>query len=248
MPYSRVGEGRFVHDDSEGRRYPVIERPDNLTDLVFAAIRDRIVDSSLSPGSSVSEATLSKELLVSKTPVREALLRLRQIGLVEPTTRGLRVTLPSADSVRNAFEYRAALETGSGTYAAARATREQLDTIAHWATQSLISAEDGEPGDFRRTDFQFHLAVADASENTYLRAAIEDAFVLTLALRQRDVALVRDFVPDALEHVEISDALRARDGAKAGALLSAHVLRILDQLLDAMTPAESLVAVPTPRK
>jgi len=222
----------------------VIERPDNLTELVFAAIRDRIVDSSLSPGSSVSEAMLSTELHVSKTPVREALLRLRQIGLVEPTTRGLRVTLPSANSVRNAFEYRAALEAGAGRYAAMRATREQLDAIAHWADESLTSAKDGEPGGFRRMDFHFHLAVANASGNDYLRASIEDAFVLTLALRQRDVALVRDFVPDALEHIEISDALRARDGSAAGALLSAHALRILDQLLDAMGSAKVLTPAP----
>lgn len=219
---------------------PVIERPENLTELVFAAIRDRIVETSLAPGSSVSEAMLSKELDVSKTPVREALLRLRQIGLVEPTTRGLRVTLPSATSVRHAFEYRAALESGAGIYAAARATDEQLDAIARWAAESLTAAQDGEPDAFRRMDFQFHVAVADASGNAYLRAAIEDAFVLTLALRQRDVALVRDFVPDALEHIEISAALRAGEGPTASVLLSAHVLRILDQLLSAMETTDPL--------
>lgn len=226
----------------------MIERPDNLTELVFASIRDRIVDSSLPPGSSVSEATLSHELHVSKTPVREALLRLRQIGLVEPTTRGLRVTLPSARSVRNAFEYRAALESGAGSYAATRATREQLDSIAHWAAESLAFAKAGEPEEFRRTDFRFHIAVADASGNDYLRGAIEDAFILTLALRVRDVALVRDFVPDALEHVEISDVLRSGDGSSAARLLSAHVLRILDQLMHAMGPADDALTPSSPSR
>lgn len=225
----------------------MIERPDNLTDLVFTAIRDRIVDSSLSPGSPVSEAMLSKELHVSKTPVREALLRLRRIGLVEPTTRGLRVTLPSARTVRNAFEYRASLEDGSGRYAAARASAEQLDAIARWAAESL-TAQEGEPGDFWRLDFQFHLEVAAASGNDYMRSAVEDAFVLTLALRQRDVALVRDFVPDALEHIEIANALRDGDGPAAGSLLSAHVLRILDQLIQAMDPVEPLTTSSPPRK
>lgn len=59
---------------------PLAVRPDNLTTLVFAAIRDKIVDATLAPGSSVSEASLAKQLEVSKTPVREALLRLRHVG------------------------------------------------------------------------------------------------------------------------------------------------------------------------
>lgn len=140
----------------------MIERPDNLTDLVFAAVRDWIVDATLPPGSSVSEATLAKELDVSKTPVREALLRLRRIGLVEPTTRGLRVTLPSIDSVRHAFEYRAVLESGAATYVAAHATGKQLETIEHWAAESLRCARNGDQPGFRHTDHQFHVTVADA--------------------------------------------------------------------------------------
>ncbi len=220
----------------------MIERPDNLTDLVFAAIRDRIVDTSLPPGSSVSEATLAKELSVSKTPVREALLRLRRIGLVEPTTRGLRVTLPSVRSVRHAFEYRAVLESGAATHAAAHATTAQLDTIGHWASESLGCAHDGDPTEFRVSDRQFHVAVADATGNEFMRSAVEDAFVLTVALRQRDVSLVRDFVPDALEHLEISDALRARDAVTARALLASHALRIMDQLVDAMAEPGAVVA------
>lgn len=221
----------------------MIERPDNLTDLVFAAIRDRIVDATLPPGDSVSEATLAKDLSVSKTPVREALLRLRRIGLVEPTSRGLRVTLPSARSVRHAFEYRAVLESGAGQHAVRHATAEQLERIDHWASCSLTSARDEDATEFREADHQFHLAVADASGNQYLRPAIDDAFVLTLALRQRDVRLVRDLVPDALEHLQIAAALRDRDAASASAQLSSHVIRIMDQLLGAMAATDAVVGV-----
>ncbi|MFF4054030.1 GntR family transcriptional regulator [Streptomyces chartreusis] len=220
----------------------MIERPDNLTDLVFAEIRERIVNASLPPGSSVSEATLAKELAVSKTPVREALLRMRRIGLVEPTSRGLRVTLASVRSVRHAFEYRATLESDAAIYAARHATGEQLDTVALWAAESLSCARGGDPAGFRQADQQFHEAVAKASGNEYMRLAIEDAFVLTVALRQRDVSLVRDFVPDALEHLEIAKALRARDSVDASTLLAGHALRIMNQLLDAMEQPDSAVS------
>jgi DNA-binding GntR family transcriptional regulator len=219
----------------------MIERPDNLTDLVFAAIRERIVSASLPPGSSVSEATLARELTVSKTPVREALLRMRRIGLVEPTSRGLRVTLASVRSVREAFEYRAVLESDAAAYAARHATDEQLEATAHWAAESLGCARGGDPTGFRQADQQFHIAVAHASGNEYMRSAIEDAFVLTVALRQRDVSLVRDLVPDALEHLEIAGALRDRNSTAASTLLEGHALRIMDQLLDAMAQPDAAV-------
>lgn len=212
---------------------PVIARPDNLTSLVFAAIRDKIVDASLPPGSSLSEAMLAARLNVSKTPVREALLRLRHLGLVEPTTRGLRVTQPSAIAIRNAFEFRAGIEEMAARYAAVRATGRESDQIAELAGESLEAAREGRPAEFSVSDRDFHLAVAGAAHNEILAQAIEDAFILTLALRQRDVHVERDFVPDACEHVQIAELIRAGAGAQAGECLAGHVRRIMAQLLEA---------------
>lgn len=209
----------------------MIERPDNLTDLVFAAIRRRLVEASLPPGSSVSEAMLSKDLQVSKTPVREALLQLRHIGLVESTGRGLRVVVPTARIIRDAFEMRAGLEAAAARYAADRATREQKAELLELARASAEVADDFEA--FREADTAFHLAVAAASDNEMLHKAVEDAVVLTQVLRQRDVHVERDFGPDAKEHVSIARALKSGDGATAADRLSGHILRIMEQLLQA---------------
>src|SRR3981081_2195160 len=79
---------------------PLAPRAENLTDAVFEAIRDGIVDKVLTPGARISEAKVASQLNVSKTPVREALLRLRHLGLVEPTERGLTVVRPSGKAIR----------------------------------------------------------------------------------------------------------------------------------------------------
>jgi len=215
----------------------MIERPDNLTDLVFAAIRRRLVEASLPPGSSVSEAMLSKDLQVSKTPVREALLQLRHIGLVESTGRGLRVVVPTARVIRDAFEMRAALEAAAARYAAERATREQKAELVELAQASVEVAEDFEA--FREADTTFHLAIAAAADNVMLHKAVEDAVVLTQVLRQRDVHLERDFGPDGKEHVRIARALKSGDGATAADRLSGHILRIMEQPLLAFTEEET---------
>ncbi|GAA1865888.1 GntR family transcriptional regulator [Pseudonocardia ailaonensis] len=222
----------------------MIERPDNLTDLVSAAIRQRLVDASLPPGSSVSEAMLSKDLQVSKTPVREALLQLRHIGLVEPTGRGLRVVVPTARTIRDAFEVRAGLEAAAARHAADRATSEQKDRILELAEASHAVAGDSEA--FREADTAFHLAIASSSGNAMLHKAVEDSVVLTQVLRQRDVHLERDLRPDGREHVGIARALRSSDGATAAERLSGHTLRIMDQLLQAFAlEAETETATAT---
>ncbi|MFF4053957.1 GntR family transcriptional regulator [Streptomyces chartreusis] len=209
----------------------MIERPDNLTDLVFAAIRRRMIEASLPPGSSVSEQMLSKDLKVSKTPVREALLQMRHIGLVEPSGRGLRVVVPTARTIRDAFEMRAGLEAAAARYAADRATREQKDELLELAQASVDAADDFEA--FREADTAFHQAIAAASDNAMLHKAVEDAVVLTQVLRQRDVHVERNFDPDGREHVRIAQALRSGDSAAAADRLSEHLLRIMEQLLEA---------------
>ncbi|WP_236793481.1 GntR family transcriptional regulator [Amycolatopsis sp. GM8] len=224
------GGVRFMSE--AGGLAPLTERPENLTNIVFAAIRDRIVDSSLPPGSSVSEAMLSKQLQVSKTPVREALLRLRHIGLVESTSRGLRVVQPSIAGIRDAFEFRAGIEAMAGRYAADRATTEQHDRIVKMAADSLTAARDGRRGDFLSHDQDFHLAVARAARNEVLFQAVENSIVLTRALRWRDVHVDRDFVPDAHEHVAIADLIRAGSPDLASAKLAEHIHRIMLILLD----------------
>ncbi|WP_236792206.1 GntR family transcriptional regulator [Amycolatopsis sp. GM8] len=211
---------------------PLTTRPENLTTRVFTAIRDRIVDSSLPPGSAVSEAMLASQLQVSKTPVREALLRLRHIGLVESTSRRLRVVQPSAARIRDAFEFRCGIERMAARYAAGRATPEQLGRIVDLAGASLAAATEGRVADFLRYDFDFHLAVAEATGNEVLLQAVENAVVLTSTLRRRDVRVDRDFVRDADEHVGIAELIAARSQDRSAGKLADHIDRIMLNVLE----------------
>lgn len=222
----------------------MIQRPDNLTELVLAAIRQRLVESSLPPGSGVSEAMLSQDLNVSKTPVREALVRLRQIGLVEPTSRGLRVVVPTSRGIRDAFEMRAGLEAAAARFCAERATKEQKAHIVDLAQKSLDVA--GVFDDFRKVDQEFHMAIAEATGNVLLRNAIEDSLVLTQVLRQRDVHLERDFAPDGKEHLSIARAIKSGDSGAAADRLSGHTLRIMAQLLEAFAKESEAASSGTP--
>lgn len=213
---------------------PLPPRPENnLTSLVFEAIRDNIVNATLAPGSRVSEAALAAQLQVSKTPVREALLRLRHIGLVEPTTRGLQVIRPSVKGIRDAYEYRAGLEGVAGRYAAMRASTEQHEEILRLAQASLERAESEDAQGFRRNDGEFHRAIAEVARNEILSQSIEDALVLTAALRERDVEPSGDSVLCGHAHVAIAEAIRVGNGETAAAQLIEHIHHVMSVVLAA---------------
>ena len=228
---------RYTRAMTAGHLRPLPALPDNLTSMVFEAIRDSIVNADLPPGSRVSEASLAAQLNVSKTPVREALLRLRHIGLVEPTRRGLQVIRPSVKAIRDAYEYRAGIEGVAGRYAAQRATTEQHENILSLAVRSLERAEALDGEGFRGADREFHMAIVNASGNLLMCQAIEDSLVLTSALRERDVPPSGDSIVCAQEHVAVAESIRAGNPDAAASALSSHIHHVMSLVLAAVPVA-----------
>jgi len=210
---------------------PVGLRPGSLTEIVFDKIRDAIVNKQLAPGSRVSESMLAGMLEVSKTPVREALLRLCYIGLVEPTGRGLRVVVPDSTIVRDAYELRSGLEASAAQSAAARADRAQREAIVASASASLDQARAANQAGFAEWDMKFHQAVAAASGNKLLAKAINDSVVLAFALRSRDVPTVDDSVVCGAQHVEIAMAIKDGRAEDAAQLMSTHISKVMQFVL-----------------
>ena len=210
---------------------PLGVRPGSLTEIVFDRIRDAITSKSLAPGSRVSESSLAGMLHVSKTPVREALLRLCYVGLVEPTTRGLRVVLPNRENIRDAYEVRSGLESQSARHAALRAPSDQRAEIAEAAQASLRSAQLGDMSGFANWDNLFHVRVGYAGGNKLLGKAVEDAVALAFTLRSRDVPTVDDSVHCGEQHVMIAAAISGRDVERADELMVAHVEEVLQYVL-----------------
>ncbi len=203
---------------------PLTEKPESLTQLVYQALRDAIISKRLPPGERVSEASLARQLRVSKTPVREALLRLHAIGLVEADGgRGGRIVRPSAELIRHTYEVRSALESLAARLAAERATPAQRSQLLEFAAASLAAAQDQDLDGFRRHDEAFHDVLAAASANSYLARLIDNAYTLTGAARQRDVPRAGDSTDCATGHIRIAEAVAGGDAAAATAAAAAHV-------------------------
>lgn len=202
---------------------PLAAKPESLTEIVFETLQEAIVNEGLAPGQRVSEAGLAQQLNVSKTPVREALMQLRNVGLVEMAGRGLRVVQPSARNIRNAYELRAGLERTAASYAGERASAEDTEELLRIAGESLNRARDGDADGFRVSDRRFHEAIAAAARNDILERAIRDSLILTRVLRERDVPVSGKSVVCAEEHLRIARALHSRDSEAAATELWDHI-------------------------
>jgi DNA-binding GntR family transcriptional regulator len=211
---------------SEGPEAPLFleVRPDSLTDAVYEAIRRGIIDRRLAPGSPVTEAALAEQLGVSKTPVREALLRLKDIGVIEPNgKRGGRVVQLSEVSVRRAYEVRDALEPYAAGRAAGRAEADQVAELRSLAERSLACVKAGDVDGFTHHDIDFHTGVAEAASNPLLRRMVEDALTLALTLRRRARPKATASLACAEAHLRIADAIADGDAAIAEREMRAHI-------------------------
>jgi DNA-binding GntR family transcriptional regulator len=202
-------------------------QPDNLSMRVFESIQAAIKDKSLPPGKRVTEADLAAQLNVSKTPVREAFIKLRQTGLLEPDgRRAWRVIQLSRRTIDDACEVREALEVSAARAAAERATDAQRATIGGAAARSLEAATAGDNPVFRAWDERFHRAISEASENARLKGLIDDTLLLIATLRLRDLPHRQASIACGLAHVAIADAIAGGSATEAGEAMRAHVRQV----------------------
>jgi DNA-binding GntR family transcriptional regulator len=164
--------------------------------------------------------------------VREALIRLREVGLIEPDgARGNRVVRPSPDAFRQAYELREALESLTAKLAARRATPDQVEAILGLATSTLERAGAGDVEAFRESDRDFHAAIAESAGNPRAKRAIGEASDFVRALRERDIPAVETIVQSAQAHVRIANAIRDSAPKTAEKEMRAHIRYMADHVV-----------------
>jgi DNA-binding GntR family transcriptional regulator len=210
-----------------------LERPRKLGDIVLDQVRELIVDKRLVPGQRLSEAKIAGILGVSKTPVREALLQLRMIGLVVMIDGNAHVVVPSARLIREAYEVRAGLEALTARLATERADTARRARLLPLAEASLHAARDNDAEGFRRHDQQFHREVALASNNSLVQQRIDETLVLCQTLRRRDVLTGWDSQLCGQAHVDIARAIDSGDAETASREMHAHVSYVMEKVLSA---------------
>jgi DNA-binding GntR family transcriptional regulator len=209
--------------------------PRSLEADVFDAIRDMILNGDLSPGDPVVEAQLSAQFGISKTPVREALIRLKRDGLVEAAPhRTNRVATPTDDAIVQACEVRGWIEA----QIAARLAADPGDRLLADLQASIEAAERAlaahDDHAYVEAVRSFSTVLVEASGNRYAIDALERLrYVLGLIANvSRRTPARRDRSIE--EHRRILEAIRARDPEAAAQATYDHLTSIERDSLEAL--------------
>lgn len=226
-----------------------VERPKSLTDLAVDRIRQAIVTGPLQFGQALSESVLAGMLGMSKTPVREALLRLRLEGLVViHPQRGSFVFQLNEGEVAHICQFRSMIECEALADAMKHRHAElllALDASLDAMAQAYARAEHGS---FARLDTQFHNALVENCDNRFLKTAFDLVSAQVTALRYRLPVANEQVTHCQDNHRVVVDAIRRRDTRRAQAILRDHIRSTRDAYLIAcrgsVAPRDTAAAVP----
>lgn len=207
-----------------------------LADAVVEAVRQGIVDGELTPGTTYSVYQLAELLGVSRSPVREGLLRLAEAHLVRiDRNRGFHVLLPRARDVHEIFDIRLAIEPRAAAQAAARGTDEQHG-LARAALDGMLRAADRhDEAAFWPADRALHDHLLRAAGNHRAAVLIEQLRATTALLGPPTTASGRTLHEIAAEHQPVVTAVLTRDADAARTAMHDHLLRTEDLLVRRLT-------------
>lgn len=202
----------------------------SLAERAYRRLRDSIVQGALAAGSRISERSLATALGISAQPVREALRRLEQDGMV--------VTLPRRGTVVAEFgperqaemgRIRAALEGAAAALAAERADAAALAALDVQLQAMRDATAAGRPELVSEANERFHALIHKATDNVFLIRSLAALRAYGHFGRVRALGATPKELPRALrEHAGILSALQARDPDTAETRMRAHVLRSLE--------------------
>jgi DNA-binding GntR family transcriptional regulator len=206
------------------------------TQRVYEHIRAKIMALDWPPGADVSEAEIVKDLGVSRTPVREALVRLSADGLIEtPPNQGARV---AAMDLRSSAEILEALELcqrAVNRWAAQKRTEADLAAIAAANAAFDAAADRADLDALVEANRAFHQAVGAACGNSVIAGVYDGLLGKTMRMarfifrrRVETGAAEHGTAVVSAEHAQILDAVRARDAARADDLGGRHAASFRD--------------------
>ena len=207
-------------------------RPHNLAEQAYRNLRTLILERKIAPGAPVIEGRLADELRISRTPMREALVRLVGEGLLERAdVRSYSVRKVSPSEYFQSMQVRETLETHSMDLAVDRVPPAGINALMRDIRR--LAKETEQESVHWQADDQLHLMFAAASGNAVLVKTIETLRVTT---RLFEIAgPFRRVATDGAEHLAILNAWREGDVAGAKKALLVHLRNLQQETLDVLS-------------
>jgi DNA-binding GntR family transcriptional regulator len=206
-----------------------------MTDVVYEQLRTAIVELRIPPGEPLREADIAQGLSVSKTPVREALGRLEQDGLVELNSfRSAVVTGYTARDLQEIYELREIIEVAAARSAAESMSDEGLADLGRIASEcARLKAEGGGP-ELVRLISELDTVLYGEVRNRRLRAILENLAAHLARIGRLTTEIPGRIEASVHEHAQIYEAIKRRDPENAERFMRQHIRSVRDDQLRAL--------------
>lgn len=192
-----------------------------MRDDIFTQLRNEILNGTLLPGTQLKEVQLANRFGVSRTPVRDALSRLEDLGLAERVNRGLEVRGLDPEQVIQVYDMRILLEVEASGQAAQNRNLNDILTLEALLERDR-SLENPTDAVLIQTNLEFHRAVWKATQNPVLIDLLE-RLMTHLVHAPTSTLSVDDRQNEALnEHAKLIEAISDRDTAAARDIAKQH--------------------------
>ncbi|WP_082232153.1 GntR family transcriptional regulator [Halobacillus massiliensis] len=206
----------------------------NSEELAFEKVKRAIMLKKLNPGQRVTEEWVSKELKMSRTPIRAAFKRLENAGLIQLIpNKGAVVYNPSDEELEDVFNLRIVLERYAAELAVKKLTEENIKTLELLQQQEIKAYQERDFEEFMRVNGLIHTFPATISGNKFLLEEVEklnqwsDGYLI---LRDEFYSIPFDEVKSIPEHHAIISKYKERDREGLCQAIENHLLSTLNDL------------------
>lgn len=208
-----------------------IDRGDgaSLRDTVYKELREAIMRGDMAPGLRLMEIPIADKMGVSRTPVREAIRRLEEDGLVVITPGcGARVSEIGDKDVTDALDVRIAVETMAVRLAARNISRAQVQELKRINDSIRKAVAEKDAAAISAEDNLLHHRICEAAGNKVLLKIMRELEALVLRYRIKYIKSITACDEILDEHEKIISAVASGDGDGAADLVTAHIIRQRD--------------------
>jgi len=193
---------------------------ETLDDEVYNNVKEMIINHKLKAGDLIVQNQLSKDLGVSRTPLRKALGELEKEGLLKKTPKGWYVREFTIGDMISVFEIRAVLEGLACRLAAQKIDQAEIAYLRTLFTSAYQSLDENQAEGYYQADIKFHSKILEIANDWQLKKTVQTNQIISTSLMQ---GLYRQPKETYKEHMAIIDALEQGNGDLAEDLMCQHL-------------------------
>jgi len=217
----------------------------SMVDFVYSALLGAIIEARLGAGTPLSQNKLAARMGVSRTPVREALLRLERDGLVQRLPEsGFAVASITPAEVHEACDLLDLLDTFVYRRAAENLSQAQLGDHLELAQSLVRSAESGDTESWRDADQRYHAVVMAAAGNRFVTQYLQETRHRVQRFWLQKPNFEGRLRTCSQDHVALAQAMLDTDAKMLSETVHAHIERLRANVLARLESAAPLLPVP----